>query len=177
MSWAVGSSVFTHGISEIRLGYVVGDDAVSYIDDIKALFKAIRPLVDSDDLDGPELKFPLIKTKKIKIWENLPKDLRQMISVCENPRKQKHCGDCVPCRKMKEVIGDESFSSNFNVYKEENIIENESKDQTIDVLDERVESGGLLEKEVNNMCFTCKRNIPDKHLVKVMMDGGELVGM
>lgn len=100
-------------IDEIQIGYVMNDDAISYIDDIKKFYKAHAWLHKSKQ---PKLVFPLIKIYKQEMMRNLPLEYKNYITSCENPellpyhmhvkgtnRKlqfYKPCGDCVPCKRI-----------------------------------------------------------------------------
>ena len=56
------------GLSEIQIGYVMNDDAVSYLDDIKKIYESYS--VISDELIS--ITFPLYKYKKWQMLEELP---------------------------------------------------------------------------------------------------------
>lgn len=106
-------------INEIQIGYVMNDDAVSYIDDIKKFYKAHAWLQKGAQ---PKLVFPLIKTSKWNMMNELPYEYREFVTSCENPRLlpyhmhvkgtnkklqfYKPCGDCVPCKRIiKDELG------------------------------------------------------------------------
>lgn len=108
-------------IDEIQIGYVMNDDAVSYIDEIKKFYKAHAWL---QDVRQPKLVFPLIKEWKQKMLQDLPHEYREYVTSCENPQLlpyymhvkgenvpkrlqfYKPCGDCVPCRRIiKDNLG------------------------------------------------------------------------
>jgi len=88
---------------EIYIGYVQNDDAISYLKDFKKIWKSYKSINSS----LPKLKFPLYKTSKEYIIENLPIDLFEEVFSCEQPiinKKEKtfiDCGCCVPCKKNK----------------------------------------------------------------------------
>lgn len=83
--------------TEVALGYVMNDDAISYLDEIRALWNAYRGLFD---FDLPPLVFPLAKTKKEKLYRHLPDGLKNHITWCENGFIEDKCGHCIPCQRM-----------------------------------------------------------------------------
>lgn len=95
---------------EVAIGYVMGDCAVSYLNDFQNIWESFKGLSPFPDR-WPELKFPLIKMKKDFIWQQLDDDIRKLCVWCENPIDDeilgyKICNDCVPCkRRITEKIG------------------------------------------------------------------------
>ena len=93
-------------LDEIQIGYVMNDDAVSYIPDIKKLYKAYAPFVGDKQ---PKLTFPLVKKKKYDLLNELPEDIVKYISVCEyGTPKGEYC-DCVSCTRHNEALKDSTF--------------------------------------------------------------------
>lgn len=105
-------------INQVAIGYVMNDDAISYLDDVRNIIKAfngicVRPL--------PEVIFPLYKTKKEDIAVGIHDELRQHVVCCENPSEiidkdtkkingYEACGKCLPCKRnpivdIKKDIG------------------------------------------------------------------------
>lgn len=84
----------------VSMGYVMGDDMVSFIPELKSLWKKIGNFLAFQKL--PSLEFPLIKRNKLSIYEDLPLELRQDITWCETYSTEKvdNCGLCIPCKKM-----------------------------------------------------------------------------
>jgi 7-cyano-7-deazaguanine synthase in queuosine biosynthesis len=83
---------------EVAIAYVMNDDAVSFVDDFKAIWKSYEPLMQ---FPLPPLVFPYLKRKKRDILEALPYELQTSVTWCENPDDSRdRCGECVPCRKM-----------------------------------------------------------------------------
>lgn len=105
---------------EIHLGYILNDCAISYLKEIENAFKAIY--VFNKNKNIPKMKFPLIKTHKQQILNDLPKKYKKLTVTCENPRvkferdtylkmcsydfivdvEYKECGDCDTCEKKKK---------------------------------------------------------------------------
>ena len=90
-------------VDEVQIGYVMNDDAISYLDDIKAIYHSYQNMVP---IKLPELVFPLTKTKKYEIDEKLPEKYRELTISCEYPTiaynqgiKFYDCGDCEPCKR------------------------------------------------------------------------------
>ncbi len=117
-------------IDEIQLGYVCGDDAISYLDDIKKLFKKYNKFSNKK---FPKINFPLIKTLKKEITYKLPEKYKKFTISCEDPRIIKNddddfliyklCGDCDVCKKYSILdVGYENID-NITYNKKENTIE------------------------------------------------------
>lgn len=86
----------TSDIDEVQIGYVLNDDAIGWINDMKKLWQAYRPLM----ISFATLKFPLVKTSKEDILNSLPNILLEDIWFCENPgNSKKPCKTCGPCKR------------------------------------------------------------------------------
>lgn len=102
-----------HRIDEIQIGYVLNDDAISYVDEIKKFYKSHAWL---QTIKQPKLVFPLIKDCKDKMMREIPQVYMNYISSCENPKLLPYhmhvkgsekklqfyrpCGECVPCKRI-----------------------------------------------------------------------------
>lgn len=90
----------------VALGYVVADDANSYIDEHRRLWKALWGF--SNSVKMPRLEFPIMKEAKRPLYDELPSSVRQSIWWCEHPNKLNvmgddvtaygECRECEPCR-------------------------------------------------------------------------------
>ncbi len=54
-------------ITEVRMGYCMNDDAASYVEDIKKIWKAYQSISEHK---LPKLTFPLLKRRKIQSKKN-----------------------------------------------------------------------------------------------------------
>lgn len=89
-----------NGYDKIAMGYVMNDDAISFLDDITNCYNSYRPLVDH----LPELIFPLIKKRKATVYDTLPEKLKPLVVWCENPSETVSvCGTCCSCKRMIEA--------------------------------------------------------------------------
>lgn len=82
----------------IALGYVLNDDAISFIDDIKRVWRAMNvfsyaPL--------PKLIFPLTKISKKAIWDRIDPEIKDLVTWCENIGEKDNCGHCSSCRRAQ----------------------------------------------------------------------------
>lgn len=84
--------------SEVALGYVMNDDAISYLDDFRRIWRAFGGLWPRGH-QYPKLVFPFSKWQKIQILDIIPRQLHPMLTWCENPGEIDHCGMCRPCKK------------------------------------------------------------------------------
>lgn len=93
-------------VDEIQIGYVMNDDAVSYITDIKKIYNSYKGIVD----ELIPIKFPLIKYKKEVLFKELPKEYYNLTVTCEEPRvignekdeiiQYQACGHCPACQRI-----------------------------------------------------------------------------
>lgn len=67
-------------VDEIQIGYVSNDDAISYLDDIQNIYKSYQAICEP----MKPLVFPLTKTKKYMMVDELPKQYLELIFSCEN---------------------------------------------------------------------------------------------
>lgn len=84
---------------EIAIGYVMNDDAISFLPEIQACWNGYKGLVDY----LPILTFPLIKITKSTEYNSLPIELKDHVTWCESPSyiESNCCDNCIPCKKMK----------------------------------------------------------------------------
>jgi len=80
----------------VAIGYIMNDDTISFLDDMKNFYEASLPFMDKY---LPELEFPLSKVAKCQIFEALPDSLMQYVTTCES--RIEWCGECTPCAKQK----------------------------------------------------------------------------
>lgn len=91
-------------IDEIHIGYVMNDDAISYLDDLKKIYKSFQ-IISHTKL--PKLIFPLIKTPKEQILNELPYNYQKLTISCEDPKLALgsdgveffNCGYCAACKR------------------------------------------------------------------------------
>lgn len=79
----------------IALGYVMGDDAISYLPEIEALYKAFNPF-SSHQI---QVEFPLKQAHKKELAHELAREgLLNAVTWCESWKEDDNCGRCVPCK-------------------------------------------------------------------------------
>lgn len=81
---------------EVWIGYVLNDDAISFLDEIRTCWNGYSGLVDK----LPKLEFPITKCFKVDIYNELRQELKDNITWCESPEDVSNCTTCVPCKKM-----------------------------------------------------------------------------
>ena len=106
--WIFGASMLQNGnygdkFDEIQISYVLGDCAVSYIEDIKNLYNSYQGIMRRGHNLVP-LSFPLLKYSKEEILDSLPEKYAQQVFSCENPRSKLACGNCTPCRGYLKIF-------------------------------------------------------------------------
>ena len=94
------------GLDEIQIGYVENDDAISYLKDIKKIYKSYKSIQDN----LVPLKFPLMKMKKYMMAQELPEQYLKLIFSCEYAKiiglesddfiEYEACCKCAPCRTI-----------------------------------------------------------------------------
>ena len=114
------------GLDEIQIGYVMNDDAISFIDDIKRVYNSYKSLSDS----LIPIKFPLTKFKKEMIINELHEKYCEMTITCEEPRIKGNsnaeildydaCGRCPACKRQIDT----GIYRNFNESYKNTVIEN-----------------------------------------------------
>jgi len=100
---------------EFQIGYVCGDDSVSFISDIKRIYKSYLGLVEKQ----PPIKFPLTKEMKSDLYYQLPNNYKEYIFSCENPVivgsekndiiRYNACCNCCAC---KTIISSKYYGNN-----------------------------------------------------------------
>jgi len=128
------AGVFIQGmeIDELQIGYVSNDDAISYIDDIRNIYNSYQSISEP----MKPLVFPLTKTKKWQMVQELPKQYMELIFSCEDARivkgksnfdgyykpeyykdliEYEPCCNCVPCRTIiaSEYYGTGNYPDNY----------------------------------------------------------------
>lgn len=98
---------------EIALSYVMNDDAISYLDEIKQVFNSFKLIGYKGDNLFPTIIFPLSKWKKYDISLNMSsyqnyREVFDAITWCESTTD--NCGVCAPCKRM---IDDLYFKHRF----------------------------------------------------------------
>jgi len=104
--WITGL-IFSQGlcVDELQIGYIANDDIISYIDDIQKLYYSYKPFVNNIK----PLRFPLLKSCKNDIFEELPLEYKKLIVSCEDPIilnensmiiDYKPCGNCSSCKRI-----------------------------------------------------------------------------
>ena len=111
---------FYNNYDEVHIGYILQDAAISYLREIKALWKALHSFSHPDpDFVIPKLCFPLSKYHKVQIINSLQyldDDIIDSCWNCENPdiiKTTRHkdtieayiepCGNCAPCVHLKNT--------------------------------------------------------------------------
>lgn len=110
MIWIFASMFAVDDHDEIWMGYVLGDDALGWMEDMRNLYRAYSPFME---IKLPEIKFPLIKEKKSMIIESyFPEKLHGRVSFCENPDLvtindkilSLPCGHCASCERHEREL-------------------------------------------------------------------------
>ena len=121
---------------EIRLGYCKNDDAISYIDEIRKIWKSYETVISSK---LPKLTFPISKNGKMEHFHKIPHDIFQETFFCEDPKDivipdtsdvditWRDCGKCGSCKRAKYDETFDYYSRNRNVDKIESHVEFSTK--------------------------------------------------
>ena len=94
LAYAIGNDT-----EAVAIGYVMNDDAISFIDDFKNIYESFKPLV----FNLPPLMFPLTKLPKEVFWKRMDDEVKSLITWCENTGDKNDCGQCQPCIRMKHL--------------------------------------------------------------------------
>lgn len=96
----------------VMIGYVMSDQALSYLDDLQSYWQAGEVFHDYDCGNYPELSFPITKLHKHDIMAYLHKchpELDYHHVYCENPKIRGEekiiiaCKECPSCKKMEDL--------------------------------------------------------------------------
>lgn len=98
--WLLSALYMDDEVKRVAIGYVMNDDAISYLDDIQKAWKALSFLLRKT----PTLWFPLTKMHKEDICAWLPMEFKQHVVSCEYPRTDfSPCGTCHTCQRSPLV--------------------------------------------------------------------------
>ena len=151
---------------EIQIGYILNDDAISYLVDIKKLYNKFTPFRNSP---APKLVFPLTKEPKQDLWKELKsvndnyEQYNKMTVTCENPNvdsslfrdkyyaalhnheweflkdlKITECGNCHTCDKKVKHFGKEYLYNTCDDVKKELTLQN-AEDYPVSGLESGIE--------------------------------------
>lgn len=119
------AAIYAQGFDadEIQIGYVMNDDAISYLKDIKNIYNSYQAICDKTLIP---IKFPLKKMQKRQMARDLPQRYKKYIISCENPKiiestrksdfiEYTPCCLCVPCNHIiaSGYYNTESFPDNY----------------------------------------------------------------
>ena len=80
--WMLGVLFFQdETIDEFHIGYVCGDDMISYLDDIKGIYDSYKIFRKHKT----KLKFPISKKHKYTLYSKLPEQYLKLTVTCEQP--------------------------------------------------------------------------------------------
>lgn len=99
--WPVVMHVLPDGITEIAIGYVMNDCAISYLNEIKAMFDGFKGLLVNPKW---EVTFPLSKSPKQHVHSWLPSKLRDHVTWCESHETMEHGWSCRRCNSCKRMV-------------------------------------------------------------------------
>lgn len=120
--WIIAMLYTQQFYDELQIGYVIGDDAISFLGDFKKLYKQYNKINDNKLIP---LKFPLKKKSKMEINEELPSEYKNLVVSCESPKlintnvdvyQYEPCGKCPPCVKILNGDVDTLNKEYYKVY-------------------------------------------------------------
>lgn len=83
-------------VKEIAIGYIMNDDAISYLDDFRYIVRSFDAISKTP---YPKIIFPLSKINKEMINSKLDRELKRHVVWCEMPENSKPCGRCHSCER------------------------------------------------------------------------------
>lgn len=87
---------------EVAIGYIMNDDAISYISDIIKIWNSYRNICYDK---FPKITFPIIKDSKSSIYKLLPKFYKEHVVWYERAdSKKSNCNKCPSCIRMKPIL-------------------------------------------------------------------------
>lgn len=140
-------------VDEFQIGYCIGDDAISYIDDIKDIYYSFNK-INNDSLKP--IAFPIIKNSKIQTFCELPQQYKDLIVSCEKPTllnddsqkiEYKPCCECAVCKRIiaSNYYGTYSFPDYYKTEIHKKLIRDLYHNYKCNVFD--FENNNLTERE------------------------------
>lgn len=133
--WIMGLT-YSQGydLDEIQIAYVMNDDAISYLSEIKKLYKSYELITKYNKPRLTPLKFPLAQTNKYQMLAELPQEYKYLIVSCEEPRikhdpnngdeimdwkklkpiEYEACGHCEACKKLMSVYSEHDIHEPYD---------------------------------------------------------------
>lgn len=99
--WITGLLYSIDNNADVWIGYCMGDQAISHLEDIKKVWRSYSSLQESKS----KLVFPLSKIPKEVMMRELPNNIFQLTYFCENPSESENentfvdCGSCASCKR------------------------------------------------------------------------------
>jgi len=93
-------------VKEIAVGYVMNDDAISYLSEFRDIVKAFDTI--SHD-PYPKISFPLSKISKTEIFRRIMPELKEHVVWCERPKNGKPCRKCHSCERSPVLKAKKSW--------------------------------------------------------------------
>ncbi len=111
--WVFAISWLQGHFDEIQIGYVMNDCAISYLNEIKSIYKSFNKLYGREHKKQVPLTFPISKVDKISIFQQMPQYVKHLIFSCEAPINGKCCNhNCDTCKKYQML----QINNNLNLY-------------------------------------------------------------
>lgn len=113
--WITYPLYYANECDEVWIGYVMCDQAISYLDDIRKIWNSFKRISHEDRY--PKLIFPLCKISKEMIRYDMDYDLFQLTVYCESPvdvkGKLTPCGECPSCKRaeLSNVLTSNHYAS------------------------------------------------------------------
>ena len=154
---------------EVHIGYVMNDDAISYLDDFKKIWNSYSSIHEA----LPKLMFPLSKISKEQIKSELPESLFQETFSCENPHVEQdsfvECGHCVSCKKNKYFGIFDSWKRNRNDGVNDGVSDGVSDGPNVGYLSKYQFSPDGEKRTINQMeiCAQLDKDIENKEVISM----------
>ena len=109
--WIFSILYMSQDIDEIQIGYIGGDDMLSYLDDFQKAYNSFS-FIQTNKIP---VKFPLKRLSKYDIVLALPNEYAKLVVTCENPKKVTTLGKitsyepCCECSACKRLIANEYY--------------------------------------------------------------------
>jgi Zn-finger protein/7-cyano-7-deazaguanine synthase in queuosine biosynthesis len=95
-------------IEAVLIGYVSGDDALEYHEELKKAWRGFSGLFLEKQ---PPLLFPYWYTKKAELLSKLPSEYQEALWVCGSPTSRgEACNACADCRRHAQAVAEYQLS-------------------------------------------------------------------
>lgn len=99
LPWLTGLAMTIRSDETAAIGYIMNDDAISYLPEIRNIWKSFKGIGKSSSF--PKIEFPVHQDAKRELLRMVPSQYRRFLTTCESMTTigvDPNC-NCLPCKK------------------------------------------------------------------------------